>query len=223
MPFVLEGSACDLHFGPPVSATLNDAGTRLILTAGVNNNGEVARRVKIRMRWAGPSNGSTTSELFVVNPGFRGIDFSMGIPPQAPRGTYNLTFELHDVQRQIVCDTNYDTVTLSAPVVGGGTAWEAPPNAELFGTASAVTGVSAVAPNPFAGRTTLSFAVAEATEARLSVYDVLGREVAVLVDGYVEAGTHQATFEARDLAAGTYVYRLVVGGAVQTGRLTLTR
>jgi hypothetical protein len=78
-----------------------------------------------------------------------------------------------------------------------------------------------VAPNPFSGRTQISYAVEVASDVRLSVYDVLGREVAVLVDGQQEAGTHTATFDARGLAAGTYIYRLVVGNDVQTGRMTL--
>ena len=58
---------------------------------------------------------------------------------------------------------------------------------------------------------------------RLAVYDVLGREVAVLVDGQLEAGAHVASFEAGSLASGVYVYRLVVGSEVQTGRITLAR
>ena len=45
--------------------------------------------------------------------------------------------------------------------------------------------------------------------------------LAGLVDGAVEAGTHQAVFNASGLAAGTYVYRLVLGSEVQTGRVTV--
>jgi hypothetical protein len=112
-----------------------------------------------------------------------------------------------------------------------GAAWEAAavteglfapahPSADAATTASIAV---AVAPNPFAGRTTLSFSIASATEARLAVYDLLGREVALLVNGYVGAGLHAATFDGRGLASGTYVWRLVAGGAVQTGRMTLTR
>ncbi len=58
---------------------------------------------------------------------------------------------------------------------------------------------------------------------RLAVYDLLGREVARLVDGTMEAGRHKAMFDAAGLASGVYVWRLVVGGEVQTGRLTLVR
>jgi hypothetical protein len=92
----------------------------------------------------------------------------------------------------------------------------------LVGAAVALAS-GAVAPNPFAGRTQISYEVASAAPVRLSVYDALGREVAVLVDGPQEAGAHTATFDARGLAAGTYVYRLVVGSEVRTGRMTLAR
>jgi hypothetical protein len=47
---------------------------------------------------------------------------------------------------------------------------------------------------------------------RLTVYDLLGREVAVLVDGVQSPGRHEVVFDARDLASGTYIYRLTAGG-----------
>jgi hypothetical protein len=55
------------------------------------------------------------------------------------------------------------------------------------------------------------------------VYDVLGREVARLVDGEQDAGHHTATLDGRRLAAGTYLARLVVGELAFTRRLTLAR
>ncbi len=78
-------------------------------------------------------------------------------------------------------------------------------------------------PNPFARATTIRFATSEAAEARLAVYDVTGREVAVLLSGPVEAGQHEAVFDARGLASGLYVYRLEAGRTVETGRITLLR
>ncbi len=58
---------------------------------------------------------------------------------------------------------------------------------------------------------------------RLVVYDLLGREVAVLVDGYQTPGEHRVTFDARSLASGIYFYRLIAGGAVQTRKMALVR
>ncbi|MDX1421233.1 MAG: T9SS type A sorting domain-containing protein, partial [Rubricoccaceae bacterium] len=90
-------------------------------------------------------------------------------------------------------------------------------------TADPASAPVAVAPNPFSRGAVLSFAVAEATDVRLAVYDVLGREVAVLLDGPAEAGAHRVVLDGRGLAAGTYLWRLVAGERVETGRVTLVR
>ncbi len=63
-------------------------------------------------------------------------------------------------------------------------------------------------PNPFNPQTTIRFDVPESAVVRLVVYDVLGRQVRVLVDGARAAGRHEVVFEAGDLASGTYLYRL---------------
>ncbi len=78
-------------------------------------------------------------------------------------------------------------------------------------------------PNPFARTTTLGFEIAEAGIARLVVYDVLGREVAVLMDGPVAVGRHEAVFDAAGLPSGTYVVRLRAGSFVATQRVTVVR
>ena len=73
------------------------------------------------------------------------------------------------------------------------------------------------APNPAAGPADIAFSLPEAGAVRLSVVDVLGREVAVLADGVLPAGAHRRTW---DGAAGTYVVRLETEGAVATRRVT---
>lgn len=110
-----------------------------------------------------------------------------------------------------------DASGVGEPGAGGAVAGEAAP----------VTGRMALAqpfPNPTAGRTTLSFTTAEATDVRVSVVDVLGREVALLTDGPVTAGTHEVTVDASRLVPGVYVVRLTSGGAeAQTAWLTVVR
>ncbi len=78
-------------------------------------------------------------------------------------------------------------------------------------------------PNPFSSSTTVEYAVREASPVTLRVYDLTGRTVATLVEGVQEAGTHQVSFDGRDLAAGTYLYRLQVGDETRTHRVVLTR
>ena len=63
-------------------------------------------------------------------------------------------------------------------------------------------------PNPFNPQTTIEFGLDSTQPVRLAVYDLLGREVTVLVDGVQPAGTYRATFDGTDLATGLYVYRL---------------
>ena len=63
-------------------------------------------------------------------------------------------------------------------------------------------------PNPFNPSTTIEFQVQRTQQVHLAVYDVLGREVAVLVDGTQPAGSYRATFDATDLATGLYLYQL---------------
>jgi hypothetical protein len=55
------------------------------------------------------------------------------------------------------------------------------------------------------------------------VFDVLGREVAVLKDGLVEAGTHRVTFDGSNLASGIYFARLDAGKFSQTRKLMLLK
>ncbi len=66
-------------------------------------------------------------------------------------------------------------------------------------------------PNPFNPTTTIEFTIPETQSVTLTVYDMLGREVQVLVDESMQAGTHHVTFEASGLASGTYIYRLQAG------------
>ena len=78
-------------------------------------------------------------------------------------------------------------------------------------------------PNPFNPHTTIRYALPEAGRIRLVVYDVLGREVRLLVDGPVEAGVHELSFEADDLPSGLYVYRLESGETTMQRMMTLLR
>lgn len=58
---------------------------------------------------------------------------------------------------------------------------------------------------------------------RLVVYDLIGREVAVLVDGVQEVGRHSARFDGSGLALGVYIYRLESGGQAATREVVLLK
>ena len=58
---------------------------------------------------------------------------------------------------------------------------------------------------------------------RIVVFDNLGREVAVLKEGYQDPGNHQVSFNGAGLPSGTYFYRLQVGGKTMTRSITLLK
>ncbi|WP_457651635.1 FG-GAP-like repeat-containing protein [Rhodocaloribacter sp.] len=76
-------------------------------------------------------------------------------------------------------------------------------------------------PNPFNPRTTIPFALPRAAHVTLTVFDLLGRPVATLVDGRRAAGTHRVTFDAAGLPSGVYLYRLRAGTFTQTRALVI--
>jgi beta-galactosidase len=78
-------------------------------------------------------------------------------------------------------------------------------------------------PNPFNPTTTIAYQLPAALDVRLVVYDLLGREVAVLVDERKPAGSYESTFDARELASGVYLYRLTAGSAVETKKMAVLK
>lgn len=78
-------------------------------------------------------------------------------------------------------------------------------------------------PNPARQQATLSYALTEATEVSLEVYDLLGRRVATLARGRKEAGRHSKKLDVSDLSSGVYFGRLEVGGEIRTQKITVVR
>ncbi|NNE07456.1 MAG: T9SS type A sorting domain-containing protein, partial [Gemmatimonadetes bacterium] len=78
-------------------------------------------------------------------------------------------------------------------------------------------------PNPFGRSTSIRFRIPSADHVTLAVYDVRGREVARLVDGFMPAGAHEATLSAAGLASGVYYYRLETGDRTLTKRTVLLK
>lgn len=78
-------------------------------------------------------------------------------------------------------------------------------------------------PNPFNPATQIEFSLPSSGMVTLSVFDVLGKEVARLADGYFTAGAHTVTFQASNLPSGTYIYQLRTHQAVATRKLTLIK
>ena len=78
-------------------------------------------------------------------------------------------------------------------------------------------------PNPFNPQTLIQYTLAGPGRAVVKVYDTLGREVATLVDGVQTAGRYEAIFDARDLAAGIYFYRIEAGSFAAVRSMVLLK
>jgi photosystem II stability/assembly factor-like uncharacterized protein len=78
-------------------------------------------------------------------------------------------------------------------------------------------------PNPFNPKTVVRGQWPVTSKVKLVVYDMLGREVATLLDGEIEAGSHEVTFDGTGLSSGLYIYRLTVGGYVESRKMVLLR
>lgn len=98
--------------------------------------------------------------------------------------------------------------------------------AEISGNAAALPSGYALGqnfPNPFNPSTRIRFSLPVTSFVSIVVYDLLGREVAVLVNDVRQPGEFEVDFTARGLASGVYVYRMRAGGFVQAKRLAVVR
>jgi hypothetical protein len=78
-------------------------------------------------------------------------------------------------------------------------------------------------PNPFNPTTTISFSIPQSQNVELKVFDLLGNEVANIVDEEKPVGRYEVKFNAENLSSGIYYYRLKAGGFVQTKKLILMK
>ncbi len=135
----------------------------------------------------------------------------------------------------MLADLPEGPVELCVQPLSRGTYWEDlpvfDPTCVMFNVTSAAedravvdgTALRAPYPNPARGGVTLPFALGRSGEVTLAVYDVLGRQVAVLADGPRAAGEYEVSLDAAPLAPGLCSVRLTAAGNALTQRLTVLR
>lgn len=78
-------------------------------------------------------------------------------------------------------------------------------------------------PNPFNPTTKIKFDVPKASFTKLVIYDLLGREVAELVNEELKAGTYQADWDASNFSSGVYFYKIIAGEYIETKKMVLMK
>lgn len=176
----------------------------------VANAPYVSNNLAIRFSTPGVPWASVAPASQTIAPGASGVFTTTFEAGELPTGTYTGTLRL----------TSNDPTRPSATV---------PLTLVVNGVVSAETGAPAVLalgaarPNPMRSISEIPFSLAEAGVVRMTLTDLLGREVAVLVEGERGPGAHSETLDGARLAPGVYVVRLATDGQVLTQRLVVVR
>lgn len=209
-------------------------GGQVTFTYQVCNNDEEERSGSVFYRVLRlPSGTPVTDEAVVVSGSLDPVtcspdlSFTVDVPGAAPPGDYRVRIGAGPAPGSPAANAFVEVeVTPSARLAGSATTWSlasAQPWPNLEAAATIASSELSAYPNPFAQQTSLTYSLDEATDVRLVVYDLLGREVAVLADGLQEAGAFEAPFEAMGLPSGAYLVRLTAGNVVEATRVTLVR
>ncbi|MEK7818588.1 MAG: T9SS type A sorting domain-containing protein [Bacteroidota bacterium] len=78
-------------------------------------------------------------------------------------------------------------------------------------------------PNPFNPSTTIRYSIISQSKVELKVYDLLGKEIAILVNEKQNPGTYSVKFESKNFATGIYLYQLKAGSFIQTNKMLLVK
>lgn len=177
---------------------------------------------------------------------------SQRVPRAAPLGDYTYTMKVGGYPDTVLASDGFDVTVAGAGVAAreagagddawrlyleGGTLLDAGSVLDLRVTEAAVTEEAAAAaaelpsapalhapyPNPFGAAATVRYDVPASGRVRVVVYDLLGRELAVLADGTHEPGRYAAVLDGRSLPAGVYLVRMDAPGFSQTVRVTALR
>jgi hypothetical protein len=153
---------------------------------------------------------------------------TQSVPAGAPGGTYTLNAYAGNYDlNELWSEDHFDFTKSGVNEAGIGYL----PPSEGFDVAGSEVQLTALPetislqayPNPFNPVTLISYQLPSASLANLSVFDVQGRQVAELLNGWQDAGQHEVTFDASRLTSGVYIYRLQAGDVTASGKMVLMK
>ena len=78
-------------------------------------------------------------------------------------------------------------------------------------------------PNPFNPKTNIEFDIAKSQNVKISIYNILGVEKEILLNGYLNAGKHKIVFDGLNYSSGVYLYKIVTDNYSQIKKLLLLK
>lgn len=226
---------------PDVSITLTPYGAPIQIPASggsfdfnvaLTNNEATSQNFDAWIMTTLPSGASYGPVLGPVNltlPGGGSIDRdrTQNVPAGAPTGTYDYTGYVGLYPGVIWVEDSFGFEKLGSDGSDGLTGWLN--TGESFGEegdsriAPTTYGLSQVYPNPFNPSTAISYQLSAVSLVNLSVYDIAGRKVAELVNGWREVGFHEVVFDGSGLASGVYIVRLKAGDLSASEKMVLMK
>ena len=199
-----------------------------ILFAGTRGNG-VFVSADDGAHWTAPNIGLTSLDVFSLvasgNVVFAGTAGGVFESTDGGARWIPVNAGLSDLEvRALACPGNYLYAGTNNSAL-----WRRP-LAEMFTSVRpALNGLPEVAtleqnyPNPFNPSTQINYSIPKATNVTLKVYDVLGREIATLVNERKQSGAYKVTWNAEGVPTGVYFYRIVAGEFIETKKMVLIR
>lgn len=215
-----RGAQPDYHFRFTYNKALldNPSATVDTLDSGNYYFGEAfgsGYRVEFRVKWTDLA-AFGSDNVFTPTEGFRiPIDFEINDADATGSREGMLTYSANNE------DHSYQDVSLWSNTWIGNL-WN-PTGVEEEGQLVTDYALSQNYPNPFNPATQIKYTLKSNGYVSLKVFDVLGREVAVLVNQEQTVGNHSVQFDARNLSSGIYFYRLESGSFVQTNKMMLLK
>lgn len=179
----------------------------IVFSCEVTDDGEVVR-VSLNYRF----NLGSWEHIAMAADGDN--SYSFGFPPLMPGLVINYTMEAEDDDGLIAHWPDSSCITI---VIDGPIAIDEPAQLPLAAS------LGQNCPNPFNSSTNIYFTLAEASQAKLAIYNVLGQEIKILADGLMPGGNHEFQFDARGLPSGIYFYRLDTDGQNLARRMIILK
>ncbi|HDH57040.1 MAG TPA: T9SS type A sorting domain-containing protein [Bacteroidetes bacterium] len=176
--------------------------------------------------------GPVVGPIYLELPGGASIDRDrvQTVPGSAPAGTYTYNAYVGVSSGMVWDQDSFTFVKTSSGEASGMSYWESAgeplgeltPAGEKFEKPEDYRLCSNY-PNPFNPMTAISYQLEAVSFVNLTVYDTGGREIVELVNGWRDAGIHQAAFDASNLASGVYIYRITAGDFNASGKMVLMK